>query len=116
MGNREEVSYNPQLGYLKTVFEGDFDFLTGVKSYEANGSGILFTVGTYQGNTARAVISRVGDISARFRMYPPGCEKAFDNSIYDLAEKEWTKVSENDAYRSGSGSIPGRSAIIWMGS
>ncbi len=48
MGNREEVSYNPQLGYLKTVFEGDFDFLTGVKSYEANGSGILFTVGTYQ--------------------------------------------------------------------
>lgn len=98
MGNREEVSYNPQLGYLKTVFEGDFDFLTGVKSYEANGSGILFTVGTYQGNTARAVISRVGDISARFRMYPPGCEKAFDNSIYDLAEKEWTKVSENDAY------------------
>ena len=33
MGKKVEVSYNPQLGYLQTIFHHNFDFLTGIKSY-----------------------------------------------------------------------------------
>ena len=33
MNKKVEVSYNPQLGYLKTIFTHNFDFLTGVLSY-----------------------------------------------------------------------------------
>ena len=33
MGRKVEVSYNPQMGYLQTIFHHNFDFLTGVKSY-----------------------------------------------------------------------------------
>ena len=31
MGKKVEVSYNPQLGYLQTIFHHNFDFLTGIK-------------------------------------------------------------------------------------
>ena len=31
MANKVEVTYNPQLGYLKTVFTHPFDFLTEIQ-------------------------------------------------------------------------------------
>ena len=34
MGKRGECSYNPQLGYLKTIFAPEYDFITQVLSYE----------------------------------------------------------------------------------
>ena len=42
MAKKVEVSYNPQLGYLATVFRHDFDFLTGVRRYEVRRCGVDF--------------------------------------------------------------------------
>ena len=40
MNKKVEVSYNPQLGYLKTIFTHNFDFLTGVLGYTDRGDGV----------------------------------------------------------------------------
>lgn len=40
MGKKVEVSYNPQLGYLQTIFHHNFDFLTGIKSYTERTDGV----------------------------------------------------------------------------
>ena len=42
MGKKVEVSYNPQLGYLQTIFHHNFDFLTGIKSYTERTDGVEF--------------------------------------------------------------------------
>lgn len=41
MGKKVEVSYNPQLGYLQTIFHHNFDFLTGIKSYTERTDGVV---------------------------------------------------------------------------
>ncbi len=94
MDKKTEVSYNPQLGYLQTVFQHDFDFLTGVKQYEVTDKGVIFTVDTYRGSAARVILSCVGQGAARFQMYPPGCENAFDNSVYQIEQCVCPQVSE----------------------
>ena len=60
MAKKVEVSYNPQLGYLETVFRHDFDFLTGVRSYEVRSCGVDFEVETYHRNRAVVTIDLVG--------------------------------------------------------
>ena len=40
MNKKVEVSYNPQLGYLKTILTHYFDFLTGVLGYTDRGDGV----------------------------------------------------------------------------
>ena len=37
MDKKAEVTYNPQLGYLKTVFTHNFDFLTEIREYRQEG-------------------------------------------------------------------------------
>lgn len=44
MGKKVEVSYNPQLGYLQTIFHHNFDFLTGIKSYTERTDGVWFEI------------------------------------------------------------------------
>ena len=39
MENKTEVSYNPQLGYVQTIFQHKFDFLREVKSYAEEDGG-----------------------------------------------------------------------------
>lgn len=47
MGKKVEVSYNPQLGYLQTIFHHNFDFLTGIKSYTERTDGVCIIVVRY---------------------------------------------------------------------
>ena len=46
MDKKAEVTYNPQLGYLKTVFTHNFDFLTEIREYRQEESALELTVGT----------------------------------------------------------------------
>ena len=78
MGKKVEVSYNPQLGYLQTIFHHNFDFLTGIKSYTERTDGVEFVVDTYKENTVKVFIQCVGETAFRFRMYTPGNEHPFD--------------------------------------
>lgn len=76
MAKKVEVSYNPQLGYLETVFRHDFDFSTGVRSYEVRSCGVDFEVETYHMNRAVVTIDLVGAGAVRFQMFPYGIRTA----------------------------------------
>lgn len=93
-----EVSYNPQLGYLATVFRHDFDFLTGVGSYEAHDGGATFEAQTYRGNRAVVTIEFVGQSAVRFRMFPYGNTDCFRNEVFSFAVREGTVVSETEEF------------------
>ena len=56
MNKKTEVSYNPQLGYLKTIFSHNFDFLTGVLGYTDRGDGVVIKAGTYRNKKAAVLI------------------------------------------------------------
>ena len=60
MGKKVEVSYNPQLGYLQTIFHHNFDFLTGIKSYTERTDGVEFVVDTYKENTVKVSFNVLG--------------------------------------------------------
>lgn len=96
MGKKVEVSYNPQLGYLQTIFHHNFDFLTGIKSYTERTDGVEFVVDTYKENTVKVFIQCVGEAAFRFRMYTPGNEHPFDNSIYQLEGQNGVNITENE--------------------
>lgn len=92
------VSYNPQLGYLQTIFHHNFDFLTGIKSYTERTDGVEFVVDTYKENTVKVFIQCVGEAAFRFRMYTPGNEHPFDNSIYQLEGQNGVNITENEEF------------------
>ena len=98
MGRKVEVSYNPQLGYLQTIFHHNFDFLTGVKSYTERTDGVEFVVDTYKKSTVKVLIQCVGETAFRFRMYTPGNEQPFDNSIYQLEGLNGVNITENEEF------------------
>ena len=98
MGKKVEVSYNPQLGYLQTIFHHNFDFLTGIKSYTERTDGVEFVVDTYKENTVKVFIQCVGETAFRFRMYTPGNEHPYDNSIYQLEGQNGVNITENEEF------------------
>ena len=94
MGKKVEVSYNPQLGYLQTVFKHDFDFLTGVRSYTPRDDGAELVADTYKKNTVKVLIQYVGETAVRFRMFAPGSQGEIDNSVYEIPGQKIAKVTE----------------------
>ncbi len=98
MAKKVEVSYNPQLGYLETVFRHDFDFLTGVRSYEVRRCGVDFEVETYHRNRAVVTIDLVGANAVRFQMYPYGNTDCFRNEVFAFAGQEAVQVSETEEF------------------
>ena len=98
MGKKVEVSYNPQLGYLQTIFHHNFDFLSGINSYTERTDGVEFVVDTYKENTVKVFIQCVWETAFRFRMYTPGNEHPFDNSIYQLEGQNGVNITENEEF------------------
>ena len=98
MAKKVEVSYNPQLGYLATVFKHDFDFLTGVRSYEVRDCGVTFEAETYHKNRAVVTIDLVGANAVRFQMFPYGNTECFRNEVFSLAGQEPVTVSETEEF------------------
>lgn len=98
MAKKVEVSYNPQLGYLATVFRHDFDFLTGVRSYETHDSGVTFEAETYHGNRAVVSIDFVGANAVRFQMFPYGNRECFRNEVFSFRGQEGACISETEAF------------------
>lgn len=94
MKKRVEVSYNPQLGYLKTIFTHSFDFLTGIKGYSDNEGSVEIEAGTYQKKSARVIITPLTQSSFRFRMYPYDREEVFHNQVFPFEQREAYQVEE----------------------
>ena len=87
-------SYNPQLGYLKTIFSHNFDFLTGVLGYTDRGDGVVIEAGTYRNKKAAVLIQPLSPSSYRFRMYPEGKEPDFTNEVFSLEKTVSYQVAE----------------------
>lgn len=98
MARKAEVSYNPQLGYLATVFKHDFDFLTGVRSYEVRDCGVTFEAETYRGNRSVVTIDLVGAHAVRFQMFPYGNRDCFRNEVFSFEGREKIDVSETEDF------------------
>lgn len=98
MAKKVEVSYNPQLGYLETVFKHDYDFLTGVVSYELQAEEVVFEVETYQKRRAKVVIGVVSDKSIRFQMYPYEKDDVQRNEIFNFACEGSFEIEETEEF------------------
>ena len=57
-----------------------------------------FVVDTYKENTVKVFIQCVGETAFRFRMYTPGNEHPFDNSIYQLEGQNGVNITENEEF------------------
>lgn len=95
MKRREEVSYNPQLGYLKTIFDHDFDYLVAIDDYNVLNDKVEFKVDTYKKAKATVVLSFVSDKAIRFRLYPSGDKNCFCNEVFKLDGIEGFTVDED---------------------
>ena len=100
MNKKVEVSYNPQLGYLKTIFTHNFDFLTGVLGYTDRGDGVEVEAGTYRNKTAKVIIRPVSAAAYRFQMYPYGKEPAAANEVFSMEQTVPYQVEETEEYLS----------------
>lgn len=96
MNKKTEVSYNPQLGYLKTIFSHNFDFLTGVLGYTDRGDGVEIAAGTYRDKKATVLIKPLSPSSYRFRMYPDGTEPGFTNEVFSMEKAAPYQVAEEE--------------------
>lgn len=81
MGKKVEVSYNPQLGYLQTIFHHNFDFLTGIKSYTERTDGVSVPVGVHLDHSVTYEIA-VGGIRDGFpSVMIDGSTKPFQENV-----------------------------------
>ena len=87
MDKKAEVTYNPQLGYLKTVFTHNFDFLTEIREYRQEESALELTVGTYRKKTAKVRVDFLTGEAFRFRMYPFEDTAVYENAVFPLEGK-----------------------------
>ncbi|MCM1136006.1 MAG: hypothetical protein NC400_10575 [Clostridium sp.] len=92
-----EVEYNPQLGYRRTIFKGNFDFLLRIADCRQDDT-LTFTVDTYKGGRAAVKISFPSRDTFRFRMFPPGKSEKAGNPIFDFPGYGEAQLTENDSY------------------
>lgn len=98
MSGKVEVSYNPQLGYLETVFRHDFDFLAGIRNYEACSDGVIFEAETYHKNRAVVMIGIIGRNAVRFQMFPYGNTGCFRNEVFHFSAQREFRVFEEEEF------------------
>lgn len=103
MANKVEVTYNPQLGYLKTVFTHPFDFLTEIQSYTQEEHALELIVGTYQKKTALVRLDFLAETVFRFRMYPYE-KKVYENAVFPLeGVRGYTLSNQEDSLTVSTG-------------
>ncbi len=102
MANKVEVTYNPQLGYLKTIFTHNFDFLTEVLDYTQAPSVLTLKLGTYQKKTALVRVDFLTGEAFRFRMYPYEDTSVFENAVFPLEGRQVYTLRDEGEYLSAS--------------
>ena len=97
------VDYNPQLGYRRTLFPENCDFLVRPVAWEEEEKGLCFTVETQRGKQAVVQVSFLTETAFRFQMFPDGKQKEQRNSVFspDLRQKAEFR-QEKDWYEYGT--------------
>ena len=92
-----QVDYNPQLGYRRTIFQGDFDFLTELSSFECRKDGLHLTARTYRGREVPVKASFLSDTAFRFQMFPDPRAKKPGNPVFTpegMVDADWGETEE----------------------
>ena len=93
-----EVDYNPQLGYRRTIFQGNYDFLTGISSFESRRDGLYITADTYRGEKVPVKICFFTDTAFRFQMFPDPKIQEGPRPVFSPKLLERAKAGETEDY------------------
>lgn len=91
------VEYNPQLGYRRTIFEGNFDFLLRIADCRQEET-LAFTVDTYKGRQAEVKISFPAEDVFRFQMLPLEKAGREGNPIVDFPDSGEGELKEYESF------------------
>ncbi len=88
-----QTDYNPQLGYRRTIFGEDQDFLLKIVHWEED-EALTFLVDTFRGAKAAVRISFPREDVLRFQMFPPQGERASARAAWEEPKTGWNPVFE----------------------
>lgn len=106
---RMEVDYNPQLGYRRTIFQGNYDFLVKPHSFDEEADGLSIKVDTYKEKQVTVKVSFLTETAFRFQMFPDEQVQEAKNPVFTFqkqsretkdgnAEKRKTALKETDEW------------------
>lgn len=73
--------YNPQLGYRRTLFGEEYDFLTHLCSCRVQEKALILEAETYRGRKAAVRVEFLTETVFRFRMFPSGKQESCGNPV-----------------------------------
>ena len=88
--------YNPQLGYKRTLFGPEQDFLTGLKAYEICEDGLQLTALPHGGREALVKVSFLTDTVFRLQMFPEMEPQIPRNPVFLPEAKAEAELSEQE--------------------
>ena len=96
-GYRPQMGGDPlsvEKGWCHFSHAGQKDFLDTVTGYEPLPGGAAFSVTTFRGRTARAVVEFVSDTAFRLRLFPLGAEPSRTNEVFSFPPLEGVRLRE----------------------
>lgn len=77
-----DYDYNPQLGYKRTLFTEEYDFLIGVHGCQLQEDGLKIIAATHRGRKAVVQVSFLTDTVFRLQMFPEGSNLTARNPVF----------------------------------
>lgn len=91
-----EVDYNPQLGYRRTLFQGNYDFLLMPCSFSPDEKGLSIVADTYKGKKISVRVFFLTETVFRFQMFPDEQVQMPKNPVF-----EWNTVMKANMKENG---------------
>lgn len=77
-----DYDYNPQLGYKRTLFTEEYDFLVGIQGCELQEDCLKITAATHRGKKAIVKAIFLSDTVFRLQMFPEGSDENARNPVF----------------------------------
>ena len=94
-----DYDYNPQLGYKRTLFTEEYDFLVGVQGCELQEDGLKITAVTHRGKKAIVKAVFLSGTVFRLQMFPEGSDLTARNPVF--SPESWTQKNCAEATVAG---------------
>lgn len=89
-----KVEYNPQVGYRRTLFGEEYDFLIRVRSCELLDGTLQLTADTYRGKKASVRVIFLTESAFRFQMFPENGMQTPQNPVFMPECRETAEFTE----------------------
>lgn len=100
------VDYNPQLGYRRTLFPDQCDFLVRPVGWEEDENGLRFLAETQRGRQAVVHVSFLTETIFRFQMFPDAKNQREGNPVFSPECREKAEFRETeDWYEYGTSQL-----------